>query len=46
MEKNQAASVGDIKDMGLVGRSPRKGNGYPLRILAWRIPRTEEPDGL
>ena len=29
-----------------VGRSPREGNSSPLRILAWRIPRTEEPGGL
>ena len=29
-----------------LGRSPGKGNGNPLRILAWRIPWTEEPGGL
>ena len=28
------------------GRSPEEGNVYPLPILAWRIPWTEEPDGL
>jgi len=25
---------------------PGEGNGKPLQILAWRIPRTEEPGGL
>ena len=29
-----------------LGRSPGEGNGYPLRILASRIPWTEEPGGL
>ena len=29
-----------------LGRSPGKGNGYTLQILAWRIPWTEEPGGL
>ena len=36
-------------DAGLIPgseRSPRKGNGYPLHILAWETPRTEEPGGL
>ena len=28
------------------GRSPEEGNGYPLHMLAWEIPWTEEPDGL
>ena len=30
------------------GRSPGEGNDYPpnSRILAWRIPWTEEPSGL
>ena len=27
-------------------RSPGEGSGNPLRILAWRIPRTKEPDRL
>ena len=27
-------------------RSPGEWNGYPLQILAWRIPWTEEPGGL
>ena len=28
-----------------LGRSPGEGNGYPS-ILAWRVPRREEPGGL
>ena len=28
------------------GRSPERGNGNTLRILAWRSPWTEEPGGL
>ena len=27
-----------------VGRSPGGGHGNPFQHLAWRIPRTEEPD--
>ena len=29
-----------------LGRSPREGNGTHSSILAWGIPRTEEPGGL
>ena len=29
-----------------LGRSPGKGNGTHSSILAWEIPRTEEPDWL
>ena len=35
--------------MGLIawlGRSPGAGNGTHSSILAWKIPWTEEPDGL
>ena len=49
MAKIPPARAGDTRDMGLVprsGRSPGKGNGSPLSILAWRIPWTEEPGGL
>ena len=54
MVKNSLANTGDTRDEGLVpglGRSPEEGNGNPLRkkthgILAWKIPRIEEPDGL
>jgi len=47
--KNTSASAGDAGDMGSIpglGRSPEGGSGNPLRILAWRIPRTEEPGRL
>ena len=36
-------------DAGLISgseRSPRKGNGPPLHILAWETPGIEEPGGL
>ena len=49
MVKNPSASAGDAGDMGSIpglGRSPEGGSGNPLRILAWRIPRTEEPGRL
>ena len=47
--KNPPANVGDVRDMGSIpwsGRSPGLGNDNPLNILAWRIPWTEEPEGL
>ena len=47
--KNLPANAGDIRDMRSIpgsGISPGGGNGYPLQILAWRIPWTEEPGGL
>ena len=46
---NPPANVGDVRDMGSIprwGRSPGEGNGTHFSILVWRIPRTEEPDGL
>ena len=42
-------SSGDAIDAGLVpgsGRSPREGNTTHSSILAWEIPRTEEPGRL
>ena len=47
--KNLPASAGDLKDTGSIpgwGRSPGVGNNNPLQYFAWRIPWTEEPDGL
>ena len=44
--KTLPASAGDTRDLGSIpglGRSP--GGGHS-RILAWRIPWTEEPEGL
>ena len=47
--RNLPASAGDGRDMGSIpgsGRSPGEGNGHHSNRLAWRIPWTEEPDGL
>ena len=47
--KNPPASAGDIRDVALVfgsGRSPGEGNATHFGILAWKIPGTEEPEGL
>ena len=48
-DKESAYNVGDKGKSGLMaesGRSPGEGNSNPLHILAWEIPRTEEPGGL
>ena len=47
--KNLFADAGNIKDPGLIpgsGRFPEDGVATHSSILAWRIPRTEEPGGL
>ena len=44
--KESGCSEGDPGSVPGLGRSPGEGNGYPLHILAWRIPWTEEPGGL
>ena len=47
--KNPFAYAGDASNVGSIPgleRSPGLGNGNPLNILAWRIPWTEEPEGL
>ena len=51
--KEPAYSCRRLRDTGLIpglGKSPGEGHGnplqYPSSILAWRIPWTEEPDGL
>ena len=43
--KESASNAGDLSLIPGSGRSPREGNGNPLAcsILAWRIPRVEEP---
>ena len=49
MVKNLPASLGDIRDMGLIpglGRAPGGGHATHSRILACRIPYTEKPGGL
>ena len=41
--------AGDVRDVGSIpgsGRSPGEGRGHPLQYSCWRIPCTEEPDGL
>ena len=43
--KASACNVGDLGLIPGLRRSPGEGNGNPS-ILAWRIPRTEEPGGL
>ena len=47
--KSPIAHAGDIRDAGLIpgsGRSPGEGMATHSSILAWRIPQTEELDGL
>ena len=47
--KNPSANAGDARDASLIpgsGRSLGEGNGNHSSILAWEIPRTEEPGGL
>ena len=47
--KNLLASAEDLRDVDFIpglGRSPEGGHDNPPRILAWRIPWTEEPGGL
>ena len=49
MVKKPPISAGDARDTGSIpgsGRSPGRGNGNPLSILAWRTQRTEEPGRL
>ena len=44
--KNLPANAGDIRDLGFIpglGRSLEEGMATHSRILAWRIPWTEEP---
>ena len=43
------AGAGDLRDVGLIpgwGRALQEGMATHSSILAWRIPWTEEPDGL
>ena len=46
--KNPPANARDERDVGLIPgleRSPGVRNGNRSRILAWKIPWMEEPDG-
>ena len=45
-DKESACNVGDLGSVLGSRRSPGGGHGNPLQYLAWRIPWTEEPDGL
>ena len=47
--KNSSASAGDVGDMGSIPGSEdslEKGMATPSSVLAWKIPRTEEPGRL
>ena len=36
--KESVCNVGDLNSIPGLGRSPGRGHGNPLRVLAWRIP--------
>ena len=44
--KESAYNAGDLGSIPGPGRSLEKGTATHSRILAWRIPWTEEPGGL
>ena len=44
--KESACNAGTLGAMPGLGRSPGEGNGHPLHILAWEIPRIKELGGL
>ena len=47
--KSLPANAGDTRDTGLIpglGRTPGGGRDTHSSVLAWRIPRTEEPGRL
>ena len=44
--KESTCNAGDLGSIPRSGRSPREGNTTHSSILAWRIPRTEEPGEL
>ena len=44
--KESACNTGDLDSVPGSGRPPEEGNGYPLHIVALRIPWTEEPGRL
>ena len=49
MGKESTCSEGDAGDESTIpgsGRSPEEGMATHSSVLAWRIPRTEEPGGL
>ena len=44
--KESACNAGTLGSMPGLGRSPGEGNGHPLHVLAWEIPRFKELGGL
>ena len=47
--KNLPSNVGDVRDVGLIpgsGRFLEKEMAIHSSVLVWKIPQTEEPDGL
>ena len=49
MVKNAAAGAGDLGDVDSIpglGRSPGGAHATRSSIFAWRVPGTEEPEGL
>ena len=44
--KASACNAGDLGSIPGLGRSPGEGNETHSSILAWEIPRTEEPGRL
>ena len=47
--KNLPSNVGDVRDVGLIpgsGRFLEKETAIHSSVLVWKIPQTEEPDGL
>ena len=49
MVKNLPANVGDLRAKGSIpgwGRSLEEGMATHSSVLAWEIPRTEDPGGL
>ena len=46
MVKNPPANAGDIRDAGSIPGSERSPGATHSRVLAWRIPWTEEAGGL
>ena len=43
--KESARNAEDLGSIPGLGRSPGDGNANQFSILAWRIPKTEEPGG-
>ena len=43
--KESARNAEDLGSIPGLGRSPGEGNANQFSILAWRIPKTEEPGG-